>query len=67
MITTTQRARKVGGSLMVLLPKDVAEHEGLHPDDMVEIQVRPVRKDWLGALKGIPPIQKEDKLDIKDY
>ena len=66
MTETIQYARKVGGSLMITIPKEVADLENIHSGEMVQMDIKKVRKDWFGACKGIGgPLQKEEKMDIK--
>jgi bifunctional DNA-binding transcriptional regulator/antitoxin component of YhaV-PrlF toxin-antitoxin module len=60
------RSRKVGGSIVVSIPKEVAEHEGITEGELIEIDVRKARKDWFGAFKGIGPFTKEDELDTHE-
>ena len=61
-----QHARKVGGSLMVTIPREVAEVEEIFPGEIIEVEVHKVRKDWFGALKGLSSLKKSEKLDIHD-
>jgi bifunctional DNA-binding transcriptional regulator/antitoxin component of YhaV-PrlF toxin-antitoxin module len=60
------RSRKVGGSIVVSIPKELAEHEGIREGELLEIEVRKAKKDWFGAFKGIGPFTKEDELDAHD-
>ncbi len=55
------KTRKVGGSLMVTLPKELVEAERLSPEQTVKIQVKKVKMSFFGAAKGIGPWTKEDK------
>ncbi len=64
MATIVQHTRKVGGSIMVRIPKDIAEQEHIEAGELVRIDVRRERKDWFGALKGIGPFRREDKFDV---
>ena len=57
------RARKLGGSLVVTIPKEIAVQEGIVEGEAVKLKIKKVRKDWFGALKGIGPFTKEDELD----
>lgn len=65
MTETIQYARKVGGSLMVTLPKEVADIEGIHEGELVKINVQKIKRDWFGAAKGLTSLRKEEKMDIK--
>lgn len=57
------RARKLGGSLVVTIPKEIATQEGIMEGEAVKVRIKKVRKDWFGALKGVGPFTKEDELD----
>jgi hypothetical protein len=60
------KTRKVGGSIVVSIPKEATEQEGIREGELVELEVRKVRKDWFGAFKGIGPFTKEDELDTHE-
>jgi hypothetical protein len=55
------KVKRVGGSLMVTLPKELVEAEKLQPEQTVKIQVKKVKRSFFGAAKGIGPWTKEDK------
>lgn len=59
MTETIQRAKKIGGSLMIRIPKDIVQMENIHPGEAVRVEVQKVRKDWFGAFKGLKPYNKE--------
>lgn len=52
---------KVGGSIMATIPRELVEAEKLQPEQIVRIEVKKVKRSFLGALKGIGPWSKEDK------
>jgi len=60
------RAKRIGGSIMVRLPKEVVVQEDIHEEDMVEVDVRKARKSWFGATPGIGPFTHEDELDAHE-
>lgn len=66
MSTTLQYARKVGGSLMVTIPKEIAELEHISAGEMVSVEVRKVKRDYFGALRGLKPLKKSEKWDIHE-
>jgi len=57
------KSRKVGGSIIVSIPKKVAELEGIREGELLEIEVRKAKKDWFGAFKGIGPFTRADELN----
>lgn len=59
MTQLIQRTKKIGGSLMVRVPKDVAEIEHIQQGEAVQIEIKKIRQDWFGACKGIGPYNKE--------
>ena len=60
-LKTLARTRKIGGSLVVTIPKELATEEQLEENEIVEISVKKPRKNYFGALKGIGSFTKEDK------
>ncbi|MDO8628214.1 MAG: AbrB/MazE/SpoVT family DNA-binding domain-containing protein [Nanoarchaeota archaeon] len=66
------KLRKVGGSLMATIPKDVVEMEKLEEGMTVKLEVKKGKKSYLGALKGIGPWKKAYDIEMegdsdKDY
>ena len=55
------KLRKVGGSVMVRIPKEVLEEESLHPGETVKLEVKKMKKSGFGTLKGMRSFTKEDK------
>ena len=56
------KLRKVGGSVMARIPKEVLEQESLQPGETVKLEVKKVKKSAFGSLKGIGSFTKEDEL-----
>jgi antitoxin component of MazEF toxin-antitoxin module len=56
------KTRKVGGSLVVTLPKELVESKKIKEGEIVEITVKKVRKDGFGILKGMAPFAAKDEL-----
>ena len=56
------KTRKVGGSLVVTLPKELVESKKIKEGEIVEITVKKVRKDGFGVLKGLAPFTAKDEL-----
>ncbi len=54
------KTRVLGGSLAVTIPVDLVKKEGLKEDELVEIEIRKVKKDYFGALKGIGHYKREE-------
>jgi len=45
------KAKKIGGSIGVIIPKEIVEKEHIKPEDTLQIKVE--RKDNLNSLWGI--------------
>ena len=56
------KTRKVGGSIVVTLPKELVETQKIKANQYLEITVKKCRIDGFGALKGIGPFTAEDEL-----
>lgn len=60
------KTRKVGGSIVVTLPKAIVESQQIKEGEIIEISVKKVRKDGFGILKGVGPFTAEDELTGHD-
>jgi antitoxin component of MazEF toxin-antitoxin module len=56
------KTRKVGGSLVVTLPKELVENQNIKAGEIVELIVRKCRKSGFGALKNMKQFTVEDEL-----
>ena len=59
MTITLQRAKRVGGSLMVRIPKEIVDLEGISAGEMIEVDIKKAKKDWFGISPGLKPWSKE--------
>ncbi|MEK6847079.1 MAG: AbrB/MazE/SpoVT family DNA-binding domain-containing protein [Nanoarchaeota archaeon] len=55
------RVRRIGGSLVVTIPKEIVKEEQIQEEELVEISVKKPRKSYFGALKGIGSFTREDR------
>jgi antitoxin component of MazEF toxin-antitoxin module len=60
------KTRKIGGSIVTRIPKELVEQEGIREGELVEIEVRKARRDWFGAFPKLKPFSKEEELDTHD-
>ena len=58
---TVTKTRKIGGSLVVTIPKEIVEQEGLKENQIVKIDVKKLKKSGFGLFKGVAPFSKENK------
>jgi len=56
------KTRKVGGSIVVTLPKELVETQKIRENEYVEVTVKKCRKDGFGILKGMASFTVEDEL-----
>ena len=59
------RVRKVGGSLVVTIPREVVEAEDVKPGELVNIEVHKAKKSFFGIARGIGPFTPDD--EMKDH
>jgi antitoxin component of MazEF toxin-antitoxin module len=65
MARSVVKARKIGGSLMITIPRDVVELEDIRAGDMVEVEIRKARKSGFGITPEIGHFTHEDELDTR--
>ena len=58
------KLRKVGGSLMATIPKEVVEHESLHDGETIKIEVKKMRKSGFGLFKGLKSFTRKDRQEM---
>lgn len=66
MARTVAKARKIGGSLMVRIPKEVVEQEDIREGELVELEVRKARRSFFGISPGVGPFTREDRMGDHD-
>ena len=59
------RTRRIGGSLVVTIPKEIVKQESLRENELVGVKVEKIKRDFFGAFKGMGPFTKEDELDTE--
>ncbi len=55
------KTRKLGGSLVVTIPKIIAEEEGLKENQSIKIEFQKIKKSGFGISRGLASLSKEDK------
>ncbi|MBI4895476.1 MAG: AbrB/MazE/SpoVT family DNA-binding domain-containing protein [Candidatus Aenigmarchaeota archaeon] len=58
------KTKKIGGSIMVRIPKEVIETESIHENELIKITVEKVRKSGFGMAKGLGPFKHEKASDF---
>lgn len=56
------KTRRVGGSLVVTLPKELVEDKKIRAGEILEITVKRVKKNGFGVFRGMEPFTVRDEL-----
>ena len=56
------KTRAIGGSLIVTIPSEIVKTQKIRENELVEVEVKKIKKNFFGALKGIGKFTEEDKL-----
>ena len=59
------KAKKIGGSIMVRVPKEIVEEESITEGALIQIDVTRPKRDFFGAFKGLK-MGKNDELNTHD-
>jgi len=59
MAETVGKVRRVGGSLMVTIPKEVAAAEGISEGTTLQMRIVKKRRSAFGAFPGLAPWRHE--------
>ncbi len=57
------KTRRIGGSIMVRIPKELVEQEDIREGELLELEVRKAEKDWFATLPRLKPFTREEELD----
>ena len=55
------KLRRVGGSVMARIPKEVLEQESLHEGDTVRLEIKKTKISGFGIFKGMRSFTKKDE------
>ncbi len=55
------KTRKIGGSLIVTIPKVIVENQDLKEDQIIKINIEKIKKSGFGISKGLASFSKENK------
>jgi antitoxin component of MazEF toxin-antitoxin module len=62
MVGCLAKTRKVGGSIVVTLPKELVETQNIKENQCVEITVKKCRKNGFGMFKSMSQFTEEDEM-----
>ena len=60
------KTRKVGGSLVVTIPKKLIESKKIREGELVEISVKKVKIDCFGTFRTLKSFTAQDELNAHD-
>ena len=66
ILMSVVKTRKVGGSLVITLPKKLVESKKIKEGEILEITIKKVRKDGFGIFRGMKPFTAADELTTHD-
>ena len=58
--------RKVGGSLMVVVPSSVVSELKIKSEDKLKVDFKKLKLDFFGKYKGVGEFTLEDRLDERE-
>ena len=58
------KLRKVGGSVMARIPKEVMEQELFQPGETVKIEIKKIKISGFGIAKGMKPFSQKEELEM---
>ena len=50
---------------MVTIPAEIVREKSIQENELIEIEVNKIKKDFFGAFKGIGKFTKDDELDTE--
>ena len=56
------RTRRIGGSLMVTIPKELVKEERFKTGELIQLEVKKIKKSFFGIAKGIGSFSPEDEM-----
>jgi antitoxin component of MazEF toxin-antitoxin module len=61
-MTLLARTRRLGGSIIITIPKEIVDAESIVPNELVQISVAKARKNGFGIAKRLSSMKREDAL-----
>jgi len=65
-LKSVSRIRSIGGSLVVTIPKEIVREKGLNEGEVIELEINKPRLEGFGAIKGISPFTRGDRMGDRD-
>lgn len=59
---TISRTRTIGGSLVITIPSNIVKNERLKENELIEIEIKKIKRDYFGVLKNVGKFTEEDEL-----
>ncbi|MBU0635811.1 hypothetical protein KKE06_02180 [Candidatus Micrarchaeota archaeon] len=64
-MTVSTKTKRLGGSLMAIIPKKVVKKLELRENESIEIRVKRPQKSYFGICKGVSAFKEVDRFDRK--
>ena len=58
------RTRKIGGSLVVTIPKEIVKEESIEEGELLEVDFKKRKFNGFGALKGIGRFTRKERKEM---
>ena len=65
-ISAYVKTRRVGGSLVVTVPREVVEMLGVREKEVLRLTIERPRRSYFGAFRGVGPFTHRDRADHRD-
>ncbi len=53
------KAKKIGGSIMILVQKDIIDIEKINEGDTLQVSIKKIKPSFFGAFPTLTPFDKE--------
>ncbi len=64
MVESLTTTRKIGGSIIVTLPKEIVDSESIVEGEIVKISVEKVKKSGFGIMKEIGKFREKEREEM---
>lgn len=59
------RTKRIGGSLMMTIPRSAAKELGLWENETIEVKITKHKKSFFGAFPWLSKYSEKDRLDVR--
>ena len=62
---TIARTRKIGGSIVVTIPKEIVKEQGLRSNELINFSVKKRKRSGFGILKGMAKVSEKELREMR--